>query len=629
MLVLRAVPGGPGASGGPGAEASGSPPGGAGRWAAVWMTPTSAGGIERVDLLPADTAALRGLLRRARVRRLVMVLPPDAVAVRTIDVPAPGAVESPEQVRASMDLIAVSAWGEAIPPHRRGAGVVEVGGQGGVVTVAWAGTGPGAGATGMARAVLDAAGGVDVTFVPEALALAGLVEVTGAAWGETIDAGSGAVSTVALSAAPSGPEAEAGAGAQAGARVLVRTRIEDPAPAGPSLRWGRGPRGGEGVEAAAGVAEATGLEVGGVVRDAAWLERFGLCAGAGAWVARAGEAGGHARRGLLTLAPRAPEPARSLPERVVDGLAPRRRAVAVIAACLALLLLAPLGLAAARHRLLAARAAMDPQTQRLQQAAELQAAFYQALRARRWPMTKLVADLAAAAPEGITVDSLTLEHGKVVRVTGTAQTSAAVGQWRAALAGSGVFDDVRAPQIEASATRSGRFELTARVQNALAAARTTAGGPGASGASGVTGGSGVTGVTGAPAGASPSPAGPGRDVAAGSEGDSTGTPPASGAPASRARGAARDPGDRPVPAATPEIPAPISDEEIAAMDRSTAMKTWAARTAAARRPGVDEATKARLLDEAGKAQARMRAAAAEAGGAGGAGGPAGAEGARP
>jgi hypothetical protein len=62
----------------------------------------------------------------------------------------------------------------------------------------------------------------------------------------------------------------------------------------------------------------------------------------------------------------------------------------------------------------------------------------------------------------------------------------------------------------------------------------------------------------------------------------------------------------PKPVAAPgSAPAPISDADIAAMDRTTAIKEWTTRKTAASKPGVDPAIKQRLEDEASKCKARF------------------------
>ena len=52
----------------------------------------------------------------------------------------------------------------------------------------------------------------------------------------------------------------------------------------------------------------------------------------------------------------------------------------------------------------------------------------------------------------------------------------------------------------------------------------------------------------------------------------------------------------------------MSDEDIAKMDRVTAMREWGVRRRASTQPGIDAETKARLTAEAEKARARMQEA---------------------
>lgn len=63
-------------------------------------------------------------------------------------------------------------------------------------------------------------------------------------------------------------------------------------------------------------------------------------------------------------------------------------------------------------------------------------------------------------------------------------------------------------------------------------------------------------------------------------------------------------GPKPGPAAN-RAPPPISDAEIAQLDRADAMKEWTNRKVAANRPDLDAAVKQRLKDEADKCKARF------------------------
>jgi RND family efflux transporter MFP subunit len=68
----------------------------------------------------------------------------------------------------------------------------------------------------------------------------------------------------------------------------------------------------------------------------------------------------------------------------------------------------------------------------------------------------------------------------------------------------------------------------------------------------------------------------------------------------------------PKPVAGPgSAPAPISDADIAGLDRAGAMKEWTTRKTAASKPGVDQSVKQRLEDEASKCKARFDQTRAE------------------
>jgi len=56
------------------------------------------------------------------------------------------------------------------------------------------------------------------------------------------------------------------------------------------------------------------------------------------------------------------------------------------------------------------------------------------------------------------------------------------------------------------------------------------------------------------------------------------------------------------------IPPPLSDADIAAMNKTAAMKEWGVRKKASTQPGIDPADKERLAAEAEKCRERMVAA---------------------
>jgi hypothetical protein len=154
------------------------------------------------------------------------------------------------------------------------------------------------------------------------------------------------------------------------------------------------------------VRSAIAAAVAGVRDDDEWFAFYGVALGVACGALRSGLASGR----LFDIRSTPPTVRKALPERVL--LALQRPAVAgtVLAAGLALALLLPLGFSYARLSMLdsqvaAAKAALE-RTEALSDADpdltpmsfQQRIAMYQALERNRWPMTKLLADIAAILP---------------------------------------------------------------------------------------------------------------------------------------------------------------------------------------------------------------------------------------
>ena len=329
----------------------------------------------------------------------------------------------------------------------------------------------------------------------------------------------------------------------------------------------------------------------------------------------------------------------STPVRIIAALGRPRIAAACILGALILLAGSPIAFAYARLNTLRTAAAAAGSGDEPVVQARQQLELYDLLTTKRWPMTRLLAEIASAAPQGVLVDSVSIEHGKRILIGGSFGDTSQVNEFREALAKNRVLEDVRNPSTE---TSSARFQLNAQVATgaivamggkaakpATTTVSTTASAPGTTGATGSTGTTGTQNAgtqaaaagansatpaagasnnrtTGGTRNATPASTEPRRGTrATGQTGAGQQTTGASGAGASSATNAP--------PAATKRVvPAPLSDGAIAALDRKGAMGEWAARRGASQWPEIDETTRQRLIDEAAKAQARMQAAAAEA-----------------
>jgi hypothetical protein len=538
--------------------------------------------VESAASVPAQGEALAQHLRRAKVDVGVMVIPASACVTRTV--PAAPPTGSPAQVHAALELLAESQFGSAQPSCRRAAGVVRPGGGesiASVLAVAWSGP----------AQTPELGEKFDLRFVPAPAALASLARWAGGCpWALATDrsndalllAVAGPTQTQVRGLLDDGSDERAWASAVHESLASAARAAGLPEPELPAL-----------PDAAVRLAPGAKLPAQ-AQADAAWLDRFGLALGAGALVL-----GGDASSApLAELLPAPPVPKRMLLLKAVDRLCEPRTAWSVIAASVALLLLGPLAFSAARYHLLARQTAGGDENQADTTLARQQAEFYQLLREKRWPMSKLLGDIASSMPAGITLDSLTLEVGQRLRITGTAESQPQVTEWKTTIEKLRVFDEVRSPIVDTS-SQPVRFELSVRVAQPLLSVGVAAGAKPAPGGTAPPAGGAATPAP-APA-AEPAPPPPSED----------GTPRGD-----RAKGPANrtDRGDKAGKAPATkggkaEIPPPLTDEAIAAMSRSDAIREFGKRRGAMSQPGVSDEVRQRLNDEAEKLRQRMQQAA--------------------
>lgn len=529
---------------------------------------------------PTDSTGLAAALRRARADRVVRVIPIGQSTCRPVAQPAPAG--DPGQVGAALDLIAEAQLGNAIPSHRRGAGELACGA---VVAASWSGNG-----------VLLPAGkvpGLEQTlWVPPIAALSALADHASADLAVATQRATGAIAIIAGGTATGGkPVAritrDDGEDATEWARAVGDAL--DAACANPGARpiADLGP-GDVSAPQCVRLLSSKGVRprisvTGAPSTEQAWLDRYGLMLGA--VLAAADDA--PARRALLTMSPEPVVPPEPVLVAWASALARPARAIPLLAACVAVIIGWPLLAAKIRYERLSAVAKAEQATESAERTARQQAEFYQMLRDKRWPMTKLMADLTASLPAGITLETVSLDQGtnaqnSGIRVSGTSETSQAITDWVSALRQSKIFDALSTPNQETSGNAF-KFELRARIAQPL--------------------------TLGGKAIATPMPLKPAGTAAQGQPATGTSTAPANTAAPADDRGSTGRPsrrGSGTTSGASSEPPAPLTEAEIAAMDRPTAMREWTQRKAfISKNPTLDEETKKRLQDEAEKCKTRM------------------------
>lgn len=539
--------------------------------------------IEAITLIGDTARALSEAHQRSRFGLLVRVAPGRGTIARSASVPA----GRPEETAAALGLLAEAQLPGTLPPHRRAAGVIADGSTNGTRAVLMTGwDGPAEPAGPMLKRVRE-------TWTTEIAALA-VLRGNESPWAACTDAAEGSVSVLAT-----GPD-----------RTAARVLVED---AASPARFRQ--------SAARVVAEtcaAVGLElvardlpgvamdpraaahlratVTGVPDERMWLEDYGIALGA----ALTASSTDPLSRGLASMLEAAPRERASPLERTAAWLARPRHAGLTLAAVAALMLLGPLAFAGARLAILQAKSAGLADRTKVHEEQKLRTALYEQLRTSRWPMTKLLADATAAAPVGVTADTITINGEQGVTIQGTADNPTLVNQFQANLNATRLFGTVKAPRVVASGSGV-EFDLTATITNPharAAAADDFAAKPLAVRLYG----EGASNTTAPRAGAATSESP--RPASRGSRRAETERP----ASAERSEEDSPRESRRPSGGSADQPPPPLTDAEIGAMNLATASKEHAIRKPFLQRnPNLDAAAKARLEDEIRKLRERQDA----------------------
>jgi hypothetical protein len=365
-------------------------------------------------------------------------------------------------------------------------------------------------------------------------------------------------------------------------------------------------------------------------RRVGWSEEIsaGLERAFAGWPAEAREAAGiliPACAGAMALSSDAPtsalasmtleKPAErpSARERMDAWLSSKRNVAIACVACVAILLFGPLLAAMLREALLSGKLETAETLRARYEADARTAAIYRQLNERVWPMTKTLAEVSAAAPVHVVLESVRLDASAQIDIEGFVQVAPGgptldgppeqlLTQYESALNSLGTLGPVTVVRREVAGD-SVEFQITAQVR------RPTAPGdlpmdfaemPLAE----VLYGEGATNDA-APVLASASPGASRRPAGGTSSGGSRDRGDRDEAIAS-GRDASSDRRPTGAPASEDGVPTPVSDAQIAAMDRSTAMTEWRNRLTASRKPELDEETKARLAEEARKLNEHFR-----------------------
>lgn len=544
---------------------------------------------EAATLRTGASDELDALLRRHHATRLVRVAPARATVCRCVTVP----VAAPGDMAAALALLAEVQLPEGVPAHRRAGGVIPDATRNGL-------------ATGMVTAWRDvtepedASRVADESWTTEPAALAFLRAPGGVAG--YADPASGAIAVVA-----GGPD-----------RTVARTMVEESASV---ETWERSVR--AALEETATAVAASAPEwpgrsplaldessrraveqrVSGVTTAGRWLDDYGLALGA-ALVA----AGNEAASPLARLHAQPPASRRSAPERVLLWAAAPRNAWSLMAAAVVVALLGPLALSWARLAALENDARDLPALESRAQELLRTAALYEQLASQRWPMTKLLADVAGATPVGVVVGVLRLSPEQGLSIEGVAQDTETLNKLQENLNRTGLFRSVRQDRSESSSTGV-TFTVTAQVGSPYTAAARIEDFQARSLAERLYG-EGASNTAWSPSVADR----PARDRRASSDSPSRrGGENEADSGSAPARAPERPTGASSLPK---ELPAELTESALAGLTKVDATRAWIARRNYINTtPNLDAATKSRLEEEIEKLKAHNPA------GAGGGGGP--------
>ncbi|MFO0857950.1 MAG: PilN domain-containing protein [Phycisphaerales bacterium] len=553
----------------------------------------------------ADAAAMRRELAAQKATLVVRVVPTRESVGRVIHVPTAGDADLQRTLR----LIVEAETPPNVQYHRVGAAFLPIaagsstsGQTRSALLTGWVGAG--ADARGAKQNELEVGEGFEERFCTP---LGAIATLRGADEGDIVDA---RASEQALSVL-------VGAGQGGEAKSVARVVIDEP---DDGMSWGQI------VEATLeGAMELTGeagswtgeiekswpngtqcasllaKRVSGASIDASWMKKHAVALGA----ACSGLDEYKGSFGFSEILQDAPKVYKPLAMRAAEWASAPGKAGVLIAASLVAMLLVPWGVSYARTKVLETSAKGLADVRSKSKDIELRAAMYQQLEKSRWPMTKLMSDIAGAAPVGLTITEYRATVEQNITLVGEADSRDLVIKFESNLNATRLFSSVTQKNVDPKGTMV-EFTYTLVVGPGVHAAAKPAEDFTTVPLAVRLYGEGATNTL-PPKGAAPAAvrttrsasATPGTSVGPTVGGKTNGSTPSSG---SESR--------RPSSSSSSEAPAAVADADIAKMTRSEAMKAWAERKRFLQANAkADPSIKTRLEDEVTKLKTRMDEAA--------------------
>lgn len=545
--------------------------------------------VESRPLADADFPNLSATLRSLKVGVLARVAPAGECIAKLSPAPQCAAAELP----AALDVIASVDIPDDVPEHRRGAGILPLASGKFALAAGW---------RGQPAAIKTDADQIFITEPAAALAFAGPAPLAFSADARTGSAfiyASGPEGTHLRCTKLDARDNRFADGLRKAVHAVAASAGVDPPSDDPV------PAASIGLEADLphSLAEHASRLCSNLRTDDHWLRQHAVAIGAALLALNHDPA----VEGLASLRAAAGDGPRSPIARTALWLSVPRHAAAVLAIGAAAALLLPIATAYARLKIVESKSLAMGDAEKRRKDLSRDAALYRQLSAKRWPMTKLLADLSRAAPVGITIDQLNIEQegSGGIRISGKADNADALTKFQTNLDNTGVLGSVALSDVKN--TQSGvEFSVIAKVRDALVASSVKEDFVAKTLQARMYPNGGGTRVVEEGSEDKPEKS---DDLAADTKGDSNKDDPATPTRGGNGRGfRAENAKPTDSKASKDEIPPPLSDADIAALDKSKLTLEWAKRKAASQKSGLDPSIKARLDEEVKKLDARRQEA---------------------
>lgn len=199
--------------------------------------------------------------------------------------------------------------------------------------------------------------------------------------------------------------------------------------------------------------ERLGRMISGASADPAWWNRFGVAAGAA--LAALGP-----RRSMVEILDQPPQPPRGAVFSLLNWISDRGRARRVALAAVLCIIALPILGGWTRYAILQLKTRQLEKVAAAARDRQAEADFFRTLRRHRWPMTKILADVAGLAPYDLTFESINIDASSGVTISGstTPDRQNDVFEFHGLLNESRLFSQVKSPNVTSGENKI-EFEL--------------------------------------------------------------------------------------------------------------------------------------------------------------------------